>query len=61
MSEAGRAVLANFSELSAQDQREVVAELVRRASDGGELTEAALDEVASELFQSYDTEEAVLG
>jgi hypothetical protein len=58
MTEAAGVWLATFAQLSAQEQQEVVAEIVRRATEGGDLPEAALHEMATELFQSYDAEEA---
>jgi len=58
MSSATRELLAAFDSLPAPEQREVAAEILRRTAGRGDLPEAALDELAAELFRSYDAEEA---
>jgi hypothetical protein len=58
MTTAAREVLAAFEALPPAEQREVVAEILRRNTEYGDLPEAALDELAAELFRTYDAEEA---
>jgi hypothetical protein len=58
MTPTAREVLAAFDALSPSEQRQVAAEILRRSSGAGEPTEAALHELADELFRGYDAEEA---
>ena len=58
MTEAARGVLAAFEKLSPAEQQQVAAEVVRRSAASGDLSEAALHELADELFRGYDAEEA---
>lgn len=58
MTEAARKLLRAFEALPPADQHQVTAEILRRSSASGELSEAALDELADELFRAYDAEEA---
>lgn len=58
MTATARKVLADFDTLPTEDQQQVFAELLRRRTQEGELPEAALDELADELFRDYDTQEA---
>jgi hypothetical protein len=51
-------LLAAFDALPADEKRLAVAELLRRSGSQGDLPEAAFDELAAELFRSYDSEEA---
>ena len=53
-----REVLAAFESLAPEEQQQVAAEILRRTAPAGDLPEAALDELAAELFRSYDAEEA---
>jgi hypothetical protein len=39
----------------------VAAEIMRRTAHGGDVPEAALDELVAELLRSYDAEEAAPG
>ncbi len=61
MTEAARQLLNAFEALPPVDQQEVAAEIVRRATPVGDVPEAAFDELADELFRSYDAEEAAHG
>jgi len=58
MTEAARELLMTFDALGPADQDEVAAEIYRRASRSDDLAEDGLHELASELFRSYDAEEA---
>ena len=53
-----RDVLTAFDALPAGERQQVAAEILRRSAGAGDLPEAALDELAAELFRSYDAEEA---
>lgn len=61
MTKAAQEVLTAFDALSPADQQKVTAEILRRVVPSGELSEAAFDELADELFRSYDAEEAAHG
>ena len=58
MSTTAREVLAAFDSLPPPEQQQVAAEILRRTAGAGDLPEAALHELAAELFRSYDAEEA---
>jgi hypothetical protein len=51
-------VLAAFGALPADEQQQVATEILRRTAGTGDLPEAALDELAAELFRAYEAEEA---
>ena len=53
-------LLAAFETLPAEEQHEVLVQLLRRTGDlpGSPLTDDALVSVADQLFQSLDAEEA---
>ena len=53
-------LLAAFEKLPAEEQHEVLVQLLRRTGDlpGSPLTDDALVSVADQLFQSLDAEEA---
>ena len=53
-----RDFLDRFDSLPPGDRREVAAEILRRATASGDLPPEAFDELASDVFQSYDAEEA---
>jgi hypothetical protein len=61
MTTAARDVLKAFDTLSPAEQQEVTVEILRRAVSEGELPPEAFDELADELFRSYDAEEAARG
>jgi hypothetical protein len=58
MSEAARDLLAAFDALSPAEQRQVAAEILRRTAATDDLPEAALHEMAAEVFRGYEAEEA---
>ncbi len=58
MTEAARNLMAAFDALSPAEQHEVTAEILRRSAAGDDLPDAALQELAAELFRGYDAEEA---
>jgi hypothetical protein len=58
MTKAARELLTAFEALSPSDQQQVTAEILRRTTASPDLPEAALEELAGELFRSYDSEEA---
>ena len=58
MTASVRDMLAAFDGLSPAEQQQVAAELLRRSVAAGDLPEAALHELAAELFRGYDAEEA---
>jgi hypothetical protein len=58
MTEAVRDLLRVFESLSPAEQHEVATEILRRCTADGPLPDAALDELAAELFRAYDAEEA---
>ncbi|MBW3597124.1 MAG: hypothetical protein KY475_07595 [Planctomycetes bacterium] len=57
MTDAASRLLKAFEELSTAEQSELAVEILRRAPIGGELPESAFDELADDLFLSYDAEE----
>jgi hypothetical protein len=58
MNPAVRDLLAAFDALPVDEQRQVVAEILRRATAAGDLPDEGLNDLAAELFRSYDAEEA---
>ena len=55
MSTAARDLLIAFNALPEPDRDAVISELLRRYPSGtGELPDAAFDELAEELFLTYD-------
>jgi hypothetical protein len=58
MTETVRDLLRAFDALSPAEQHEMAAEILRRSAPDGDLSEAALTELAAELFRGYDAEEA---
>ena len=51
-------MLDSFEGLSDAEKHEAALEILRRTSAAGDLTESTLVEVADELFQKLDEEEA---
>jgi hypothetical protein len=60
MTEAVRNLLRTFDALTPAEQQLAAAEILRRSTPDGGLSEAALDELADELFRGYDAEEAAI-
>ena len=58
MGTSARELLAAFDALPSTEQQQVAAEILRRSVGAGDLPAEALDELAAELFRSYDGEEA---
>jgi hypothetical protein len=58
MTETVRDLLRSFDALSPAEQHEVATEILRRCASDEGVSDAALDELAAELFRSYDAEEA---
>jgi hypothetical protein len=61
MTTTARDVLTAFEALPPAEQQKVAAEILRRCTGTGDLSEEAYDELAAELFRSYDAEEAARG
>jgi hypothetical protein len=61
MTTRAREILAAFEALPPAEQQEVAVEILRLSCGSGDLPEAALHELAAELFRSYDAEEAARG
>ena len=53
-----RELLAAFDALPLPERQQAAAEIMRRAISSDDLPEAALHQLADELFRSYDAEEA---
>ena len=58
MSAAVRDLLSTFDALPLSERHEAAVEIIRRSSEGGELPEQALHEIADELFCELDEAEA---
>ena len=58
MTATAQNLLAAFDALSPDEQQQVAAEILRRTAGTGDLPEAALDELAAELFRAYEAKEA---
>jgi hypothetical protein len=58
MTIAAHQVLAAFNALDPKDKQQVAVEILRHSSGTGELTNEAFDELAAEVFRSYDAEES---
>lgn len=50
-------VLAAFDSLDPAEKQRVAVEVIRRSSGADVVSDEALDQLAAELFQGYDTEE----
>jgi uncharacterized membrane protein len=57
MTTKARDVLKTFETLSPADQQEIAVEILRRRAGTGEISEAAFNELADEVFCAYDAEE----
>lgn len=51
-------LLAAFDALDPIERQQVAVEILRRSAGTDDLPDKAFDELADELFQSYDAEEA---
>jgi hypothetical protein len=51
-------VLIAFNALDPNEQQRVAVEILRRTAGSGELKDEAFDELAADLFRSYDAEES---
>jgi len=58
MTATAREVLEAFDSLPPAEQQQVATEILRRSAGVGDMPEAGLDELAAELFRSYEAEEA---
>jgi hypothetical protein len=58
MAETVRDLLRTFDALPPAEKHQVAAEILRRWAPDDGLPDAALDELAAELFRGYDAEEA---
>lgn len=59
MTATARDLIATFDTLAPEEQHEVAAAILRRTASDEELPEAALTEMAAELFRGYVAEESV--
>jgi ABC-type uncharacterized transport system YnjBCD permease subunit len=58
MPAAAQDLIKAFDSLPALEQHEVAVAILRRAAPADDISEAALGELASTLFVSYDAEES---
>jgi len=58
MTRTAREVIKAFETLSPDEQRQVAIEIVRQSAGLGSIPDEAFDELAADLFRSYDAEEA---
>ena len=58
MTQTAHDLIAAFDALDPADKREVAVEILRRSAGVEEVPDEAFDELASELFQNYDAQEA---
>ena len=58
MSTAAQDLLKAFDALPATAQHEVAVAILRRTASVDDIPDAAFDELAAELFRSYDADEA---
>jgi hypothetical protein len=58
MTVAAQQVLAAFNALAPEDQQKVAVEILRKSATSGELSDEAFDEIAADVFRSYDAEES---
>jgi hypothetical protein len=58
MTASARKLLAAFDALPPAEQQQVAAAILRRTAAVDDLPEGAFEELAAELFRSYDAEEA---
>jgi hypothetical protein len=58
MSADAHDILAAFDALGPSDKQQVAVEILRRSAGIDQLTDQSFDEMAAELFRSYDAEES---
>ena len=58
MISTARDLLAAFDALPPAEQKEAAVEILRRSTPTDDLSDVAFDELATELFRMYDTEES---
>jgi hypothetical protein len=58
MTLAARNLLTAFEALDPAEQQQVAVEILRRSAAMDELTDQTFDELAADVFQSYDAEES---
>ena len=58
MTTEARDVLAAFEALDAIERQQVAVEILRRSTAVADLSDEAFRELATEVFQGYDTEES---
>ncbi|MBW3543890.1 MAG: hypothetical protein KY476_26885 [Planctomycetes bacterium] len=58
MTEAAEGLLTAFDNVTPREQQQVAVEILRRSSASADLPEEAFDELAADVFRSYDAEEA---
>jgi hypothetical protein len=58
VTETVRDLLRAFDALPPSEQRQVAVEILRRCAPDEGIPNAALDELAAELFRAYDDEES---
>jgi hypothetical protein len=58
MTVAAQQVLAAFNALEPEDQQKVAVEILRQSAASGDLSDEAFDEIAADVFRSYDAEES---
>jgi hypothetical protein len=58
MTKAAQDILNAFVALPPAEQREVAVAILRQTAPDEDLSESAFNEIATELFRTYDAEEA---
>jgi hypothetical protein len=58
MTLAARNLLSAFESLDPAEQQQVAVEILRRSAAMGELNNQGFDELAADVFRSYDAEES---
>jgi hypothetical protein len=58
MTLAARNLLTAFESLDPAEQQQVAVEILRRSTAADELADHTFDELAADVFQSYDAEDS---
>jgi hypothetical protein len=58
MTASAHNVLAAFDALDPKEQQQVAVEILRRSVPRDDLTDGAFDDLAAEVFRTYDAEES---